>query len=171
MQQSCGLNPMWFVLAVNVIAAFLIPFLTYRYAHKNNLKTLAEKWISEFRTASASYVAACDELYYANDNRYQKLSPPNSPIEADRVAYIKRCEEAQSKVTGARAKIRLLFKEGDAAFNKIQPSMEELMKSSDEPVTSTSPWHMDTSRRNKAQHNFLEVCNVVLTEEWGKISK
>src|SRR5687768_6655044 len=103
MGMTCDFNPVWLILAVNVVAAFLVPFLTYKYAHKNNLKTLRERWIAEFRASTAGYVEACSALYYANDSRYQKLSVSNVPSEADRSAHIKRSEEGQSKVTAAWA--------------------------------------------------------------------
>lgn len=38
MEKLYNLNPTWLILAVNVIAAFLVPFLTYKYSHKNNIK-------------------------------------------------------------------------------------------------------------------------------------
>jgi hypothetical protein len=171
MTMICNLNPMWFILGVNVIAAFLVPFLTYRYAHKNNLRTLQEKWISEFRGATSSYVEACSNLYYANDTRYQKLSSPNTPTDADRTALIKRCEEAQSKITAASAKIRLLFKNNDNDFKRLEPLLENLRQSVDKPVKSGDQFHMKPKPQDEAQEAYLKECHAILTTGWDKITK
>lgn len=171
MEKLCNINPMWLILAVNVIAAFLVPFLTYRYAHKNNIKILREKWISDFRGSSSTYVEACSNLYYANDTRYQKLSAPNTLSDAERTGYIKRCEEAQSKVTAARAKIRLLFKNGDSDFIRLEPLLEKLKESVDQPKKNGSQLHMEPSIWNSSQDALLTECNIILAAEWSKITE
>lgn len=167
----CSINPIWLILAVNVIAAFLVPFLTYRYAHKNNLKMLQEKWISELRGATSYYVEACSNLYYANDVRYQKLSHTNTPTDADRTVYIKRCEEAQSKVTAALANIRLLFKNNDKHYKKLGPLLENLNKTVNTPAKNGAQFHMELKPWNDALDAYLIECNTILSDEWAKITK
>lgn len=171
MEKLCNINPMWLILAVNIIAVILVPFLTYKYAHKNNIKTLREKWISEFRGATSAYVEACSSLYYANDSRYQKLSYPNTPSDADRTQYIRRCEEAQSKVEAAWAKIRLLFKHGDADFARLEPLLANFRKGVDQPANDSAQFHMEPKPWREAQDAFLKESNAVLGAEWAKILK
>lgn len=171
MAMLCEINPTWLILVVNVIAVLLVPFITYRYAHRNNLKTLRERWVSEFRTSTSSYVQACSDLYYANDMRYQKLSLPNTPADSERTSYIKRCDEAQSKVSAAWAKIRLLFKEGDKDFMRLEPLVKTLKDSVDKPAKIGDAFHMEPKLWNDSQDAFLKESNAILTAEWTKIAK
>ena len=170
-EKICSINPLWLILVVNALALFLVPFLTYQYAHRNNLRVLKEKWLSEFRAASASYVGACSKLYYANDTRYQKCSHPNTPSDAERTEYIKRCEEAQAEVTSARARIRLLFKEDDSDFSQLEPLIEKLKSSVDTPAQNGAQYHMKPKPWNDAQGEFLKAANKHLESQWSQITK
>lgn len=171
METFCKINPMWFILAVNVIAAFLVPFLTYRYAHKNNVKTLREKWLSELRAAVAAYIEATSNLFYANDIRYQKLSSTTQMSDMERSQYIRRSEEAQAKVSSAWTRIRLLFKDGDSEFQRLEPLLEDLRKSVDEPSRTVAGIGMDPGTWTSAQDAFLKESNLVLTSVWATITK
>jgi len=170
MEKLCTINPVWLILFVNVVAAFLVPFLTYRYAHKNNLKILREKWISEFRSSTAAYLEACLNFYYANDVRCRKFVFGNELSESERAGHERRCEEGQSRVTAASSKIRLLFKKGDADFIRLEPLLEAFRKSIDELTQAESLCYMDPKPRNDAQDAFLKECNSILSVEWSKIA-
>ena len=171
MQNFCSINPMWFILAVNVIAAFLVPFLTYRYTHKNNVKTLREKWMSELRSAVSAYIESTTNLYYANDTRYQKLTSMSHTVDSERGQYIKRSEEAQAKVTAAWTRIRLMFKDGDADFVRLEPLLEALRKSVDEPKKTDFGIVMDHKSWVSAQDLFLKESNSILASVWTKITE
>lgn len=149
------MNPLWGILVVNIVALFGVPFLTYRYAHKNNLKILKEKWITEVRNASAELVDACFRLYYANDSLYQSTSGLTVLPDAERRPLQKRRDDAYAEVAGAHAKMKLLFKDGDEDFKGVEPAILGLISKVDEPVTKGNLLYMDSSGRDQAQNEYL----------------
>ena len=149
-----SMNPLWAILVVNLIALFAVPFLTYRYAHKNNLKILKEKWISELRSASTDFIEACERLYYANDVLYGSTSGANVIPDDIRKMLQQRREEAQALVTSADAKIRLLFKEDDKSYIDMKSSIDNLIESVDKPSKSGELLHIDVSKKTKLRKSI-----------------
>jgi hypothetical protein len=164
------MNPLWGILVVNIVALFVVPFLAYRYAHKNNLKMLKEKWITEVRNASAALVEACSRLYSANDSLYQSTSGPTILPDAERKSLQNRRDDAYAEVTGAHAKMRLLFKDGDGDFRGLESTISGLISKVDEPVTTGNLRHMDPNARLQAQGEYLKKVNNLLHRHWNEIT-
>lgn len=165
------MNPLWAILAVNILALFLVPYLTYRYSHENNLKVLKEKWISSLREAAASVIEVSDNLYQANDVLYQSTGSGNVLDEELRKALQKRKHEAQASFAGVEARVRLLFKNGDVDFEGLKSLMDGLAKAVDKPTKVGDILHIDTERKNEAQTEFLNGVNDILHRHWNEISK
>jgi hypothetical protein len=165
------MNPLWAILAVNLLALFVVPFLTYHFAHKNNLKILKEKWISELRNAATELIEACEKLYSANDSLCSSTSGGNILPDNLRKDLDKRIAEAQAHVTSAKAKIKLLFKDGDDAYQELENSIQNVISSVNEPSTMGDILYIETKKKNIAQEEYLVKVNTLLGRYWDEISK
>ena len=58
------INPLWFILIINLLSLLLILYFT----HKNNIKLLNEKWLSNVRDALANLVGSCEALFLAKQS-------------------------------------------------------------------------------------------------------
>ncbi len=165
------MNPLWAILVVNVIALFGMPFLTHRYAHKNNLKILKEKWICELRNAITELIEACAKLYHVNATFYSSIIGGN--ILPDDLLKIlqKHRDDAYAHVTSSNAKIQLLFKDGDKSYEELEDSIKNLISSADRPTGEENMQYMDSEKRDSAQREFLVKANRLLHQCWNDITK
>ncbi len=165
------MDPLWLILVVNVIALFAVPFLTYHFAHKNNLNILKERWICELRNAATELVEACEKLYSANDTLYSSISGSKIITEELRKELQKYRDEAQTHVTGANTKLRLLFKDGDESYLEMEKSIKNFLSSVDEFTKTGDMIHMKIERKNTAQQEYLLKINILLHQRWNEITK
>lgn len=164
------MNPTWAIVIVNTIAVFAVPFFTYRYAHKNNLKILKEKWLSNVRDATSNLVGSCNKLYYANSTRYERANNKDPLLASEMKLLLRRSEDAQAEVTAASVKLRLLFKEGSTVFNPIKDKISEIISSLDNPIHDEGLIRIDSAKWYRTQDEFLKSINILLQTEWESIS-
>ncbi len=148
-----------------------MPFLTYRYAHKNNLKILKEKWISELRNAATEFVEACEKLYSAHDSLCRNTSGGNTLPNDIHKDLLKRIDEAQAHVISADAKIKLLFKDGDDVYQELENSIHNVISSVNASSKMGDMLYIDVQKKNEAQKEYLAKVNALLGRYWDEISK
>lgn len=177
-EQSASINPLWFILAVNVFALFAVPYLSFIYSHVSNLKTLKEKWITNVRETAISILEASEKLFRENEQLYTLVS--NNPTEADKIALNEeRMEVArrairsiQSEFYAHRSKLRLLFQEGDKEFSRIDELVEALKHGADKPSRGDDDV-LNVSRRmkNPSDEAYVTAINEFLHAEWDKVQR
>ncbi len=165
------MEPLWAILIVNLVALFIVPFFTYWYNHKNNLKILKEKWICELRDTAIEYFNASENLYYANDNFYRRTSTPVTVMPDVQDELQRRREEAQGLVTATSAKIKLLFKKNDSSYVELSKKIDDVLRFVDNPTTEGNLKYIDIDKKNIAQNDYLEQVNQLLHRCWDEISK
>ena len=177
-EQISGINPLWFILLVNVFALFAVPYLSFIYSHVSNLKTLKEKWITNVRDAAISILEASEKLFRENEQLYTLIN--NKPSGNDQIALNEeRMEVArreirniQSEFFAHRSKLRLLFQEDDQDFSKIDKLVEKLKEAADKPGKGEDGvLNVLRKRKNPADENYVTEFNKYLHAQWDTVQK
>ncbi|WP_026600336.1 hypothetical protein [Methylomonas sp. 11b] len=159
------MNPLAY-LTISITAVFA----TYFLSHRNNLKVLGEKRVTEIRNASCDLIEACQKLYYANDTRYNQLHiPPVGTVTNEvRLEILKQCEHYQAHVVSSASKLRLLFKSDDKDYNNLELLIVKLIEGCDLKDFNNG---MNIQNRNSAENELLDFLRDLLDRYWNEISE
>lgn len=163
------MNPLWFLVAINILALFLAPYLTYRYAHTNNLKVIREKWTSELRSVAEKAVLISEQIYRSSDDLYAAIA--NKDLAAQNAARLER-NHYYSKYSALRSRCSLLFGASDSRLATIENSLNSLQVAAEDHSTNASGI-VTMNRQGKDSENiaFTKYVNEIIQPEWEELEK
>jgi hypothetical protein len=163
------MNPLWFIVAINILALFLAPYLTYRYSHTNNLKVIREKWISELRDIAEKAVLISEQMYRSSDDLYAAIA--NKDLAAQNAARLER-NHYYSKYSALKSKCFLLFGTNDNRLATIDNSLNSLQVAAENYSTNASGTvTMNRQGKNSGNIAFTQSVNEIIQPEWEALEK
>ena len=167
--ESSGFNPIWFVVLINALALIAVPYLTYRYSHIINLKSMKEKWIAELRDLSTRTVEVSEQIFRASEQMYD-AQQKNDSAEEER-ARLER-SNLYSKFTSLRARVKLLFKEEDSYRETILGLLNDLQNAAEKTTKSNGKiTGVNRTGKDEANELFAQKINEILRTQWQEIQK
>lgn len=167
------MSPLWLLVVINIVALFVAPCLTYRYAHRNNLKLLKEGWVARVREAAVRLLRASEDLFHTNSDIYANSSVQSAVAQEQRKELDRRRTVAQCDFYAARCQMRLLFKKGHEKWPALEEAIKALQTGVDDPVAygNGEHLHMESRPRLDAQNRFVEHINDLLHEYWNEVTE
>jgi len=167
--ESSGFNPIWFVVFINALALIAVPYLTYRYSHIINLKSMKEKWIADLRDLSTSAVEVSEQIFRASEQMYAAQQKEDSSEEER--ARLER-SNFYSKFTSLRARVKLLFKEEDKYRETILGLFKDLQEAAEKTTKSNGRiTGVNRTGKDEANENFAQKINEILRTQWQDIQR
>ncbi|MFT7389414.1 MAG: hypothetical protein ACI8VC_002681 [Candidatus Endobugula sp.] len=93
-------EPLWYILIANI----LIPYLTYLFAHKNNVRLMKERWLSSFREEVSFLVSCVEENSELSFKIYKDRENISLKLEEEKV-------KLRNKMLASKIKIELLYQQ------------------------------------------------------------
>ena len=162
-----SINPLYFILIVNIVSLIFLPWYTSRFNHKNSLNILKEKWIDNLRTHCSKLVEKCEKHYQSKQNY---LEIKRGKANEDLSLLTQKVTEAMSEITGCRQQIRFLFRQDDSDYDQIARLIQELVDSVDQITNPEGILQLDSQRWDKSRKSFSEGVNVLLKKKWDEIA-
>ena len=165
--ESSGFNPIWLVVFINALALIAVPYLTYRYSHIINLKSMKEKWIADLRDLSTKAVEVSEQIFRASEQMY--AAQQNNDSTEENRARLER-SNYYSKFTSLRSRVMLLFKEEDKHRQTILDLFEDLQKAAEKTTKSNGKiTGVNRPGKDEANKSFAQGINAILRTQWQEI--